>query len=110
MRPVRTVYSDEVHTSPDPAIDDLHTTRTEHGHQSVWIPTDEERAALAAGASVVLEVYATPHPAVSVAVGFVAELVDAESQEALERAAALSASGEAGSWPPPLDEQPEARA
>lgn len=90
MRPVRTSYSDEVHVSRDPEVDDLHSTRTEHGHQSVWVPSDEERAALAAGANVVLEVWATPHPPVSLAVGYVDELADPASELALERAAQLT--------------------
>lgn len=100
MRPVRTVYSDEVHVSKDPEIDDLHTTRTEHGHQSVWVPSPEEREAITNGANVVLEVWSTPHPPVSVAVGYVEPLDDPESEQAFERAAQLTS----------LSDQPEARA
>jgi hypothetical protein len=46
--------------------DDLWITRVADVLLSVWRPTDEERAAIAAGADLGLWVYGSSHPAVSI--------------------------------------------
>lgn len=53
-------------------ISDSHDPIWGNMMQSAWMPTDEERAALAAGAPVILSIVGKVHPVVAV---FVGELV-----------------------------------
>jgi hypothetical protein len=64
--PVRTASSNFVYRGPRPDIGDA-WVRREPGHQvyMVWQPSDEERAAIAAGANVELGIFMEPIPPVS---------------------------------------------
>lgn len=76
MRPVRTARSNFVWTGPTPDVGDLHAEITrspgEMDHRmtrtrSVWEPSPEDRAAIAAGANIALDVWGM-HPPVEVSV------------------------------------------
>lgn len=66
MKPVRTASSDMVYVGP-PGIGDLHCQRVVPGRiRSVWYLTPEERAAVAAGANIGLDIVTEPIPPVAV--------------------------------------------
>lgn len=50
-------------------INDTHDAIWGNMMRSAWMPTDEERAAIASGAPVILSVVGKTHPVVSLAVG-----------------------------------------
>jgi hypothetical protein len=65
MRPIRTLATNFVYLCPDPAGDAMPCTRTSDGRTiSVWEPTTEERARIAAGANVELHCWMQPPPPV----------------------------------------------
>jgi hypothetical protein len=69
MRPRRTIYTDRVFSLPGGTEDnDLWTymvvTDSGPGIASVWVPTDEERAAIAAGENIRLVVFGMTMPPV----------------------------------------------
>lgn len=66
MKPVRTASSNFVYVGPTPDIGDLHCQRLQPGEiRSIWYLTDVERAAIAAGANVGLDILGEPIPPVS---------------------------------------------
>lgn len=54
-------------------ISDVHDPIWGNQMQSAWMPDDEERAAIAAGAPVILIITGRSHPVVAVGVGSMAE-------------------------------------
>lgn len=69
MRPVRTAQSNMVYQGPTPDVGDLHCQRLTPGIiASVWEPSPEERARLAAGANIRLVIWGEPIPPVAVEV------------------------------------------
>jgi hypothetical protein len=69
MRPRRTIYTDRVFSLPGGTEDnDLWTymvvTDSGSGIASVWVPTDDERAAIAAGENIRLVVFGMTMPPV----------------------------------------------
>lgn len=67
MRPVKVASSNLVYHLPGGNEDnDLHCQRVEPGQiHSVWLPTQAERQAIAAGANVELAIFGEPIPPVS---------------------------------------------
>lgn len=74
MKPRRTHYSNQVFGLPGGNEDnDLWVMLDQHETgtpliRSCWVPTDEERAAIAAGSNIELVVWGPGHPAVSMGV------------------------------------------
>lgn len=69
MKPVQTENSDLVYVGPNETVRDLHCQRLEYGAiRSVWALTSQERAAIALGANIVLDVFTEPIPPVAVGV------------------------------------------
>lgn len=68
MHPIKTADLDIVYRGPTEDIGDLWCRRKEGAVCSVWRPTDEERALLAAGGAVELAIYTEPIPPVSLVV------------------------------------------
>ncbi|CAB4906420.1 unannotated protein [freshwater metagenome] len=72
MRPRRTHESNAVYRLPGGTEDnDLWTVRAENANgeaivQSTWVPTDQERAAIADGENVLLTIWGHAHPPVAV--------------------------------------------
>ena len=65
VKPVRTAHSNMVYTGP-PGVGDLHCQRIQPGHiRSVWQLTAEERAYIAAGGNIELDIFSEPIPPVS---------------------------------------------
>lgn len=84
MRPVQTVESTLLLTGPE-GVGDLYAQRLQDGSiASVWWLTPDERAAVAAGASIALIVKAPTHPVVMLAV-VDSVGVDEDAPEQLER-------------------------
>lgn len=71
MKPVHTANSNVVYRGPTPEIRDLHCQRIAPGQvRSVWMLTPDERAAIARGANIGLDVLTEPIPPVAVFVIF----------------------------------------
>jgi len=71
MKPVRTEHSNLVYRGPTPEIMDLHCQRIERGRiRSVWYLSPEERAVIAAGGNIELEVLTEPIPPVALNVTY----------------------------------------
>lgn len=63
MKPVRTNKSNLVYYSENPEISDLHCQRIRVGHiRSVWRLSKEERAHIAAGGNICLDILTEPVP------------------------------------------------
>ena len=78
MDPIRTVESNFTYLGPVPQVFDLPCQRLDGRVYSVWRLTDEERAAIAAGANIELGISREPIPPVSLAVTDAAEEVESE--------------------------------
>lgn len=66
MRPVKVENSNLVYRGPSDDVGDLHCRRETPGViESVWELDDAERAAIAAGDSIVLTIYSEPIPPVA---------------------------------------------
>lgn len=71
MKPVRTEHSNVVYRGPRPGISDLHCQRLELGRiRSVWYLSDAERAVIAAGGNIELEILSEPIPPVALNVTY----------------------------------------
>lgn len=69
MKPVRTAWTEIVYRGPTPEIGDLWCHREAPGEiWSVWEPTEEERAKLAAGGRILVVLNTEPIPPLSVSV------------------------------------------
>ena len=65
MRPIRTLLTNFTYLCPHAEGDPLPCQRTSDGRTiSVWEPTDEERARIAAGENIELHVWMQPPPPV----------------------------------------------
>jgi hypothetical protein len=85
MKPRRTVYSNQVFRLPGGTEDnDLWVMRDQHTDgspliRSCWVPDDDERQAIAAGANIELIIWGGGHP--PVAMGVVSYPLGAPRQE-----------------------------
>lgn len=78
MIPIRTAASNFVYRGPTPDIGDAWVERRgRHNVHMVWHPSEAERAAIAAGASIELGIYAEPIPPVSLNVTGLREITAA---------------------------------
>lgn len=71
MKPVRTEHSNLVYRGPAPEIMDLHCQRIERGRiRSVWYLSAAERAVIAAGGNIELDILTEPIPPVALNVTY----------------------------------------
>jgi hypothetical protein len=89
MKPVRTEHSNLVYRGPTPEISDLHCQRLELGRiRSVWYLSPDERAVIAAGGNIELDILSEPIPPVSLNVTY-EQGAGEDSPDVFERLAEL---------------------
>lgn len=66
MIPIKTAKSNFIYKGPSLEIGDMSCERIKKGHiRSIWVLTDDERAYIAAGGNLELDIYCEPIPPVS---------------------------------------------
>jgi hypothetical protein len=89
MKPVRTEHSNLVYRGPTPEIMDLHCQRLERGRiRSVWYLSPDERAVIAAGGNIELDIFNEPIPPTQLSVTY-EQGVGEDAPEILDRLAKL---------------------